>query len=893
VTPVAPPAARGGGDALPAQARALWQPAALVLMAASGAAALAYQMVWTRQAAQWLGHDAAAVLAVVAAFFGGLALGAWALGARVEASARPAHWYAGCEAVIGLWSVVLALAIGPASRVLLALSGADADAGAVWPWAVAFVGTFLLLLPATAAMGATLPAMERLLAHAVDDGHARIAALYAANTAGAVAGVIGAVFWALPAFGLTRTALAAAALSLLCALGTPWLFRGDAERPTATPAAGAAAGGRHRPLLMAATGLLGIGYEVVAVRVLSQVSENTVYTFAQLLALYLAGTALGAAWWHRRARRRHEAEAATAGLLVALALSVLLGATALWTADGLKPMLHAALAGVLAPGVGAALGAEAGVALLAFALPTFMMGALFAHLAAVARAGGIGLGAVLAVNTFGAAWAPWLFGVLAVPAFGAKGAVLLIASGYLALAVVVTATAPAAAPRHFGATVGALASFVLLSAFAAPPLRFVDVPEGGHVVKYLDGARASVSVVADSDGTTTLRIDNRQQEGSSATWVADARQALLPLLLHPAPRQALFLGLGTGVTATAATLDARLQVLAVELLPEVVEASTLFRADLPDPGGRLAVRAADARRYVRATESRLDLIVADNFHPARSGSATLYTVEHFQALRARLAADGLVCQWLPLHQLDLATLRVISRSFLEVFPTAALLLATDSLDTPVLGLVAREGDRRLALDAIEHRLSSAQLTEPAAAFGLHDAWALAGSVVAGPAALRAWSRDAPLNTDDRPLVAWWAPYITYAPGSRPRERLLALLDALPADAADVFGPAQAATAAAARWQAYAAARRGFLAAGRDVQARADVTDMLAQVRTPLLDVLRTSPDYRPAYDPLLRMAQALAERDPKAARALADELARVVPKRGEARELRQRLDARP
>ena len=40
--------------------------------------------------------------------------------------------------------------------------------------------------------------------------------------------------------------------------------------------------------------MLGIGYEVLVVRVLSQVTENTVYTFATLLAIYLLGTALGA-----------------------------------------------------------------------------------------------------------------------------------------------------------------------------------------------------------------------------------------------------------------------------------------------------------------------------------------------------------------------------------------------------------------------------------------------------------------------------------------------------------------------------------------------------------------------------------------------------------------------
>ena len=57
-------------------------------------------------------------------------------------------------------------------------------------------------------------------------------------------------------------------------------------------------------LLLALTGLLGIGYEVLVVRVLSQVTEDTVYTFAMLLAVYLVGSAAGAAGYQRWLARR-------------------------------------------------------------------------------------------------------------------------------------------------------------------------------------------------------------------------------------------------------------------------------------------------------------------------------------------------------------------------------------------------------------------------------------------------------------------------------------------------------------------------------------------------------------------------------------------------------------
>jgi spermidine synthase len=60
--------------------------------------------------------------------------------------------------------------------------------------------------------------------------------------------------------------------------------------------------------------------------------------------------------------------------------------------------------------------------------------------------------------------------------------------------------------------------------------------------------------------------------------------------------------------------------------------------------------------------------------------------------------------------------------------------------------------------------------------------------------------------------------------------------------------------------------------------------MLAQVRGPLLSVLHTSPDFRPAYDPLLQMAMRLASIDAPAARALLVELAHAQPSRPEATE---------
>jgi spermidine synthase len=833
---------------------------ALVAMAASGFAALGYQMVWTQQAALWLGHESAAVLAVVAAFFGGLSLGALALGPTIDRSQRPAHWYVACELVIGLWGVTLALQLGPLTAVLLRWIGAQPSPLA--HWSIAFAGVFLLLLPATVAMGATLPAMERLLAQWQRDG-ANIPELYAANTVGAMLGVLACAFWLLPQLGLTGAALVCLTLNALSAGTVLWLgWRASTLSTEAPRIAQAHAGGLQTLATLVATGLLGIGYEVVVVRALSQVAENTVYTFALLLAVYLGGTALGATLYSRWLALQ-DAKQLRDRLLLALAAACGLGMASLWSAAP----LHAAVSTLLGPGMAVALLAEGLPATLAFLLPTVVMGALFVHLATAARRHGNSFGRAIGVNTAGAATAPLLFGALLMPLLGVQQSLLLIIAGYLALA-------SARAWRRPATWIAAGATVAV--AIAAPSLAIIDVPPGGRIVSAREGALATVSVVADRAGVLRLRINNRQQEGASDTRFADGRQALLPLLLQASPQRALFLGLGTGVTASVAAADPQLHVDAVELLPEVIEASMHFRhaGDAP-----LAAITADARRFVRASAARYDIIVADNVHPARSGSAALYTVEHYRAVEQRLAPGGIVCQWLPLHQLDMATLQSIVRSFLVVFPQAWAVLATNSLDTPVLGLVAHAGTAPLDVRALGSRMVRARAAYDLGAFGLHDELAVLGSFVAGPLALARLAAGAPLNTDDHPVVAHQASRAIYGEVAAPRQRLLVLLQAFDSEPRDRLLPdGEAAT----RMQAYQSARNRFIATGAGVRPSADVRVMLAQVQRPLLEILRISPEFRPAYDPLLAMAQALAPLDTAAARSLLAELAHLQPERAEA-----------
>lgn len=861
------------------------QPAALLLMLCSGFAGLGYQIVWTQQSALWLGHEAAAMLAVVAAFFGGMAVGAFLSGRYIERSTAPASWYAACEAIIALWSLLLAVAMHPFSDWLLHITGALPTP--LRQWSVAFCGTFLLLLPATAAMGATLPAMQRITSKTFATKN-NIAALYATNTLGAVIGVLVIAFVLIPEIGLMRTTFICAALNIFCSAAALILFKQRVViiEKNIDPSRRSHAG--KQLLLFGCTGLLGIGYEVVVVRVLSQVAEDTVYTFAILLAIYLIGSAIGASIYQRWFSRVHSQRNFGDRLFSLVAGACLIGTATLWFAES----VHLYVANLLGTNMISALLAEASIALLAFGLPTIAMGMLFSYLSESVLAANINFGDALAANTIGAALAPLLFGVLITPTFGPKYSLLFICVSYVLVGASYSGLIVRRRLRDF--FIGIPIAGIAAIAFFSPPLRFIDIPEGGRVISYEEGIAAAVSVIEDGSDVATLRINNRQQEGSSATLRVDGRQALLPIYLHAEPKHVLFLGLGTGVTAAVAAAEPNIDVDVAELLPEVISASKYFSSVVDVSAARPRIVAADARRYVRTSDKFYDVIISDNFHPARSGSGSLYTIEHFNAVNDRLAPHGIFCQWLPLHQMDLPTLRSIVQSFLVAYPNGAAILASNSLETPVLGLIGfknvaeHENGERFDVGVVRQRLAHSP-TQRLPAFGIDDEFSLLGSIVAGSSALKHFAADAPANTDDRPVVAYRAPRITYAPDSLPRDRLIELLQQLTIVPREIIDASDAEMTQ--RLTAYWSARNRFIELGRNVRPSSSAENMLAQIREPLVAVLRTSPDFRPAYDPLLMMANSLASTNASAARELLDELARIQPARPEAKALLERMDS--
>jgi len=847
----------------------------------SGAAGLGYEMLWTRMLVAGLGHEMVSVLGVVSAFFSGLALGAWVLDGPVSRSAAPGKWYALLEIIIGLWALVLVAVLPDVNRWVSGMIGLTPTP--VWHWSIAFLYPFVVLLPATAAMGATLPAMDRLLERVKGDSRS-VAGLYCINTFGAVSGILLVTFIVLPALGMNRTSLILACANFIGAAAVIVVARPKkTAETTATETVSAIPGSLHFYFILFITGLLGIGFEVMMARALSQILENTVYSFAAILMAFLFGTAAGAGIY-QNFRRPSDPQSTLSLLLVATAAFC---SMAIGGLPYVEPLFRS-LRSLFGDGFSGAVTAEISIALILLFLPAAAMGATFSHLAQSLRHQRGGVGKALCLNTLGGALGPFLFGVMLLPAVGLHYAMLSIPTAYLLCF-----------PRRRIAYATATGLFVFTTFLIGQDsdrYRFVSLAEGEALVSHREGVMAAVSVVKDSRGGLHLTVNNHFQMGGTTSVFSDRRQAYLPLLLHPAPQDALFLGIGTGITFAAAADFPGLNAEGVELLPEVISAMDYFESVTGDFRGNnnLRIINADARRYVSATDKRYDVVVADLFHPSRDGAGSLYTVEHFAAIRELLTEKGVFCQWLPLYQLNLETFKVIVKTFLHVFPEGQAYIAHYGIEQPIVGLLGGRRALRFPEKWYRKRLPDRQFRRHMAGYGYDSVYSLLGTFIAGSEALTRFAGGCPLNTDDRPVVLFEAPRFVYRKSEPAPRRLLALLEAFsPADPESILAAAvtEEDHFARPRLARYWNARDRFLKLGTRIERTSDVTQLYAKVSGPLLEVVRESVDFSAAYFPLISIAYDIYPYDQEASHRLLGKLERANPMRPEARILRQRLFA--
>ena len=749
------------------------------LLFASGFCALVYQVVWLRLLRQIFGASTEASAAALAIFMAGLGIGSLTLGPRADRQRKPLGFYARLEAGIALLAALSPLLVGLAQKVYLTLGDATAIGSLVATPLRLALSVLVLGLP-TWLMGGTLPAAARAVERATDGGRRGVAKLYGANTLGAVCGVLFATFIALETFGLRGALWAASLLNLLVA-AIAWRLADASVIPVARSSTSEAARGdtpsetRFVLIAAAATGFVFFLMEMVWYRMLAPVLGGSSYTFGTILAVALLGVGIGGLLYGQRTSNGRPTLFTFAGTCSLQALFLLapfaLGDRIAVVAMLLRPMGDISFGLLIA--VWTALTAVV-------VLPTAVVaGYQFPLLIAL-----LGDGRDQVGRQVGLAYAWNTAGGVAGAVAGGFGLITLVSAPVLwrGCAVLLLALAGAAAwhgrntdglHRRLAAVVIAAAASLALLASPGPSAvwRHTPIGAGGMpssfegpgdvrrmsqavrraIIWQRDGRESSVAVHGLDDISVLV---NGKADGSALHDApTQVMSGLIGAVLHPSPRRALVVGLGTGTSAGwLAEVPGIERVDVVELEPAMAQVAQLCAPVNHDAMShpRVHLEIGDGREFLRTTRQRYDLIFSEPSNPYRAGIASLFTRELYHAAADRLGENGLFLQWLQSYHIDSAAVRTVIATLKSIFPY----VESWQVHSGDLMLVASRQPIVHDLERIRPRTQREPVRSALRdVFGVEGAEGFYSAFVANSDLAQAILAAADqLNTDDRPIV---------------------------------------------------------------------------------------------------------------------------------------------
>jgi len=756
--------------AVPAGLSRAYLPLLLLLLAASGCAALIYEIVWFQLLQLVIGSSAVSLGLLLAAYMGGLCAGGVMLSRFVPRRIHPLKVYAALELGIGLFGLSVLFGV-PIVGHLYVEGAAEGFLGLVLRGIVAGA----CLLPPTLLMGGSLPAIARWL-ETTPKGVSWIGLLYSSNVAGGVFGCLIAGFYLLRVYDMAVATYAAVGINLAVGLASFALS-------TCTDHAGGgninlARAVRVRRvgwiyIAIGISGLAALGAEVVWTRLLSLLLGGTVYTFSIILAVFLCGLWLGSSAGAFAARRVSYPVMALAACQILLVVSIGWTAYALtyslpyWPVDpwlSLNPLFNFQLDLVRC--------------VWAIFPATLLWGASFPlALAAAAEPGEDPAklsGEVYAANTAGAVVGALVFSLFLIPNLGTRGSqqflIALSAAGAIVAAISAmgirtirnTGVAVALAAVAFSAVAISSVHDVPWEVIAygrriAPTIRGADLYPEANRTKILfrgEGINSSV-LIAERAGQRHFYVSGKAEASSApADMRLERMMGHLPALLHPNPRSVLTVGFGAGVTAGSFVPYPDLESLVIcELEPLIPPASTEFFAlqnysVMHDSRTRIVYD--DARHFIFTTKQKFDVITTDPIHPWIKGTSTLYSKEYYELVKAHLNTGGVVAQWLPIYDSDPATVKSELATFFEVFPNGTVWSNyTQNEGGYDLVLIGGNADP-IDLDRIQERLDRPEYSKVLKSIGdvgLHSAVEVLATYAGRASDLQSYFAGAQINND--------------------------------------------------------------------------------------------------------------------------------------------------
>ncbi|MEZ0396064.1 MAG: fused MFS/spermidine synthase [Anaerolineales bacterium] len=642
-----------------------------VLFLVSGMAALVYQVIWVRLLEQYFGVTMMAVTLIVAAFMAGLGLGSL-VGGRIAPRIRSALAAFGLvELGIGLFGVFSPTLI---SRVGIATAGS--------PYGIVFVFSFLLLLIPTFLMGMTLPLLSQGLIDRAEISGQVIGLLYGINTLGSAFGSLAAAYFLIGQFGLDGSAWVACFLNLSVAGSALALMRWERglrqqkEEPPLRPAAQTVRWGYARILFASfLVGFIGLGYEMLWVRLLGVVNKNTVYGYPSMLAVFLFGLAVGGYYWGRKADGAADPVrlfvtielglALTAALTFLLLSAVLLNEPgASWLRTGFEtiqrppPPLIYAEAGRLTIYTGRLLRGlfEYFAPILVLVLPAcLLMGGGLPVLDRIAiespQVAGRRVGDIHLANILGSVFGTLVTSFVLLEFLGSELTFKVLIGLSLVFPLLYLTAVHPTRKQAAGLAFPVVLAIALLLILPGRAAFYTSLYETGT------GARAIVR----ESGDSVLALSMHGQSDSPAwLWIGGQTNSMFPSAGRyennalvcagtSRPKRILVIGFGGGHTAALlASLPQAQEIVIVELMqdlaPFLEENIPMVTALLQDE--RVDYLVDDGRRYLYANPYlHFDLISIDPLRRFTAGHNSLYSTEALRLYQSHLTESGVLCLW--------------------------------------------------------------------------------------------------------------------------------------------------------------------------------------------------------------------------------------------------------
>ncbi len=762
----------------------------------SGLTALVYEVVWSKYLALIFGSTVEAQTVVLAVFMGGLALGSRWMGSWTMATRHPVVSYGFIEIALGVYGFFF-------DWIQEGLNGLFVAWGTPLlehDFALLGLKTLLsvvMLLPPTVFMGGTLPLLATWLQRERRDtengSSGWVARFYAINSLGAVIGSGLAGFWIVRALGLPMTLWFTALINVMVGCAAIMINRreklrhamqagGGMESEACKSKSAKRIGLSQACWIVALTGGVSMGLEVLASRMLSLVFGASLQAFSVVLMAFILGISLGG--WVASSRRIQPSQ------VPGITMALLLGASCVlvawvwgieewvvlyrWLGSGVARsevgyMYHVLMTALLAM---ACLGIPA--ALLGAVLPLWMRTIQGENM-------GRAVGRLMMWNTVGAVVGVLFTGFFLMPWAGLRGA-------FGSMAVILSLAGFAlAGSRHRKKTITAYAALFMLLAWALseknetwqkvmssgvfrargtnvhPRLELMARQRHIHLLYYQDAPDATVSVEM-GDGLAasceiSLRINGKPDASTEGDLSTQFLLAHLPMAVRPESKDIFVLGFGSGITAGALLGHPIHSLTIAENCEPVLKAALYFekwnRDVLHHPKTR--IWHEDARTVLKLSPKLYDVIISEPSNPWMAGVGGVFSHQFYELAASRLKEGGVMAQWFHVYETNDAILALVLRTFQKTFPHVEI---WDTLSGDMVLLGSRKdfaSDPSVYRKIYERSLVAADL----ARIGVTSPETLWARQLASQSTTPGLAGNGPWQSDDQPILEYDAPHAFY------------------------------------------------------------------------------------------------------------------------------------